>query len=244
MTGMGWYPPPTPPRRPRSALPVLLVVGAVVAVMAMVGALFVVGLNQYMTHDLVHADFETTAEPFHVGTKPDVEYALVNGTYSIRQRTDSQSLGLSLGEFPRVAYVAQTSADVTVPADQPAPSVVGLGCYDQGPDPIGYVLLVTPDGSSGRLGRTDQIGRGEPALGTFEAPANTAQPVTSLRLDCATDGPTSAGMHLAGYVNGVQVVTGHDDNGLEGYSGTGLIMIADTSGAEARFDNVVTIVPG
>jgi hypothetical protein len=51
-------------------------------------------------------------------------------------------------------------------------------------------------------------------------------------------------MNLTGYVNGAQVITAHDDKGIDGYGYPALVMIADKAGAEARFDNVVTIVPG
>jgi hypothetical protein len=239
-------PPPPQPQRRRTRLWIGLAVGVVVAVLAAGGVVFLVGMNTVLTHDLLKADFAQTAAPFHVGSADGADYRLVDGTYAIRQTDTGQHVNVSVGEYTRVAYAVDTTTDVSVPSDQPAPIAVGLGCYNNNSanaSPDGYVLLANPDGSGAVIQRRN-AGLAGPVLATYTAPPGTAQPVTNLRLTCGVDSPVGNGMHMTGWINGTQVLTANDANGINNFAWTALVLSASQPGTEARFDNAVATVPG
>ena len=222
--------------------------GVVVAVLAAGGVVFLVGMNTVLTHDLLKADFAQTAAPFHVGSADGAEYRLVDGTYAIRQTDTGQHVNVSLGEYARIVYAVDATTDVSIPSGQPAPIAVGLGCYNNNSanaSPDGYVLLAEPR----RVRRRHSTPRRwsllpVPVLATYTAPPGTAQPVTNLRLTCGVDSPVGNGMHMTGWLNGTQVLTANDANGVNNFAWTALVLSANRPGAEARFDNVVATVPG
>jgi hypothetical protein len=221
-------------------------VGAVFAVLAAGAVVVLVGMNAVLTHDLLKADFAQTAEPFHVGSAAGAEYRLIDGTYAIRQTDTEEHVNVSVGEFSRVAYAVDARTDVSTASGQPAPTAVGLGCYNNNtanPSPDGYVLLANPDGSSAVIQRRDG-GRAGPVLATYTAPPGTAQPVTNLRLNCGVDSPVSSGMHMTAWMNGNQVLTASDATGINNFAWAALVLSANQPNAEARFDNVVATVPG
>jgi len=243
------YPSPSPlpnPARSKKGIPpwVWILVGLGALSLLAVGGLVVLGLNQALTHDLLKADFEKTAEPFHIGTQAGVEYGLVDGAYSIRQTESGSHVSVSFGEFRRPAYVVDLRSDVVAVAGQPLPTSVGLGCYNRKDPPDGYVLLAAPDGSKAAIGRRAAGGRDVTVLATYTAPTGTAQPVTLLELRCAIDSPLGSGMHMTGSINGNVVVTASDSIGIGEFTGAALVMVADQLGAETRFDNVTATVPG
>lgn len=233
--------PPVPAKHRPGGLPVwgwvLIGVGALGSLM--MGLLVLVGLNMYLTHDLLHEDFTSSDGAFATGEHRGHSFAVTDGTYVITSLDAGAGGAFAYASLARTAFALRADVDV-VSVSSAGPSFVGVACASAGAAD-GYYLSTSADGTGVLVARmSGELDASPIPLAVDE----TAQfgPVTSLRLECAKP-PMGDAVNLTGYVNGERAITATDTVGIDGFASVVLMFAAPDAGAEAVFDNVDVIVP-
>jgi hypothetical protein len=210
----------------------LAVVGGVAIVLA-VGAI----ANRTVFNDqLLSADFGNGSDPFMTGTTSGYDFDVVGGTYRIHSRIADPGPAESVANFARTAYNLDISAEVESVTGKGA---FGVGCYHS--PTTGYDLLASPQDGVALVRRDTESAANDRVIVTNEQLAVPAANV-QLRLSCANQLVGSA-VVLKGYLNGQQVISGTDANGLDGFSVGALEFVTDSAGVEVRFGKAEAVVP-
>lgn len=234
-----------PPRRRPGGVPVwvwvLIGVGALTSVaIASIGIFAAVGLNQLLTHDLLHENFSTAEGSFPVGTHLDHSFAVEDGSYVITSLEADAGGAFAYATLARKAFALTAEVDV-VSMSGSDPMFVGIACAAPGAVD-GYYLIVDRSGTGAILIRMDPRPIDEISpLAVDES--ITAGTVESLRLDCV-DEPLGTAVALTGYVNGELVLTARDEAGMDGFDTVVLHTSSAAAGDRVGFDNVDVVVPG
>jgi len=195
--------------------------------------LVLLGLDAAITHDLVDADFTSTAEPFHTGTHGEYRYDLSDGAYKVTAKVGPTSAGTSLGEYERVAYNVDTSMRVLRVDGED--SMLTLGCMDQ--KYRGYELVLDAEGAA--LGRvTDDGGK------ILTSSDSTTLPSAPFTMSISCTRPPAGGVELKGYVDGRRVVQADLANGTSDWAYATVGYWPDSKGQSMVVDDVVAHVPG
>jgi len=227
------------PRRP-GGVPVWawVLIGLGVAGTALM-ALALVGLNMYLTHDLLDEDFSSGGGEFLTGENTGHTFTVEDGTYVITSRTANAGGAFTFANLARTAYTMTVDADiVSMPVDSDA--FVGIACAAAG-GTDGYYLVVRGSGPGVALVRIDASRIDDPQVLAVDETADLA-PARSMRLECVTP-PLGESVDLTGYVDGAMVVTATDAVGIDGFDTVVLHFGTPIAGASAAFDNVRAVVP-
>lgn len=211
-------------RRRRRLLLVLAVVGGVAIVVA-VGA---IANRTVFTDRLLSADFGSGSGPFTTGAVTGYHFDLVDGTYRIQSRIANPGPADSFANLARTAYAVDMSADVVSVTGEVA---FGVGCFNS--PTAGYALLASPPQGVALVRRDSESGANNRVIATNEQLAVPAANV-QLRLSCANR-LVGSSVSLKGYLNGQQVITGTDSDGLDGFSLGALEFMTEAAGAEVQF---------
>lgn len=243
--GTRWVQVPTPgvpPRRPRTARAVLVLIGVIVVVgggfVALLGILGL-AMDQSLTHDLIATDFATSPDPFEVGSGEEAgpyTFATEGGRYVITATADGSHSTVALGDFARLAYTVDLSTTVSGLADGSSASLSCSGADD----PLnGYYLQVGPDGAS-LLRQEDGT-----AVTLAEAPDVVLDDGAHiLELSCHQSFPNPSDQTLTASVDGKQVLSAQEnDPVVDGYAYAGLGFWSEANGQRAAFGDVVATVP-
>lgn len=246
--------PPRPPRKSHKRLIIGLVIGLLIGGVVLSG-LILFAVDKVLTHDLVEADFNQSADPFETGTFGTGGYELVDGTYQITALEDFQPNYEPLGSFAgfaRVAYAFDLGVDVVAVDGLGSGTGVGIGCVEQGPgstraEEASYLFIAGGGGNPGSA-----ILHLDPAATEAEWDQNVIAngtegigPGDRIELNCATDLLDDNKVKLTASVNGVEVLEGSHDAGrsVEGFDAMELVFVATEPGQQVRFDNAVAHVP-
>ncbi len=189
--------------------------------------------------ELLAATFDQGPGPFTVTTYPEFSADVVNGAYRIRILADEsypRSYAHLLRET-RAVTVFVDGVEVTSPTTGD-PDLVGVGCSTDDGD--GYFFAADNNGDYLMVKRTGG-GRNGDVLrtGSFRSLLGSGK-IDRLSLTCV--GAPADRTKLLGSVNGTTVITLYDYNGFDMFTTMALTLSADR-GTEARFDNVLALVP-
>lgn len=230
-------PPPPPAPRRRRRWP--WIAGAAVLI-AVIGAVGLVVFDQTaLTNDLVHARFTDDARPFSTGASADYRFALVDGGYQVTATTGEGVPVESFGRFARRAYQVEVSLTVVDGRAAGTNGVVGIGCWNKGA-PSGYTFAQTEAGYA--LVRADS--ERADVLATVERAVTWGTTPVRLTITCGATSPGGRKVALRGLVDGVEVVTATDADGITAYDAAVVEFHSDTPGASVLVDDVDAIVPG
>lgn len=226
--------PNTPTPRRRTWVWVLIGLGALA--LGGCGLLAIVGfaLDEDLTDDLIAADFNSTASPFHVGPDEYYDYSRVDGTYVIRSIKEPDGYASTVGEYARTAYNVDTSMKVT--RIDGAGSTAILGCFDEFNE--GYEVEVGPDGFGINVVEEDSA----ELLDIQDTPTVPEVPFT-LSMNCVQD-DVSDDVTITGFLNGRRILQTKDPNGIGDWTGASIGFLPEAADQSMAVDNVVAHVPG
>ena len=187
-----------------------------------------------ITHDLVDANFTSTAEPFPVGRHGQYAFSFHGGNYRITSTEDPDSPGTAFGNYERVAYNVDTSMEVVrVDGER---STVTLGCFNE--DDQGYELVVGPEGAA--LAYVDGNDGTE-----LDATDNVGVPTwpTTMSISCS-EAFNSDDVTVTGYLDGRSILRATDRSGTSDWAYATVGYLPDGSNQTLLVDDVVAHVPG
>lgn len=206
---------------------------------AFMAMLIVFSVNLALTHDLVHEDFSTSEGAFGSGSNQTHSFAVEDGAYVITSLIDDAGAGFAYANLARKAYALTADVDV-VDVPEGATAFLGLGCASPAAAD-GYYLTLGATGTGAILSRLNEGNLGSPTILAIDESADVG-PIRHMRLECVQV-PFTDAVEVTGFVNGQLILTGRDEQGLDGFDSVVLHFAAADAGAQAVFDNVDVVVP-
>ncbi len=230
-------PTPQPPKRWKRRL---AIGGGITALVLVVAGVFGVVLDRtVLRHDLLAAEFDTSAGPFRTGEQGDYRFSLAGGAYRVEAALDPTGPGSAFAWFSRTAFNVDLAADVTAFTHAGPQTAVGIGCMDSPTENgHGYVFATGPIGDA--ITKPDRAGTTVLERGTRSEDWTPAG--HRLRITCRPVG--DGDIEVTGYIDGVAVLTAVDPNGYDTFQSALLVLYADDAGDSAQFDHVIAVVPG
>lgn len=228
--------PVTQRRRFRARWIVLLAAAAVVALGA--GTFLLVALDRTaLRHDLVTADFDTSAAPFETGETAQFRAFREDGSYVIEATEAPDGPASSFAMFTRTAFDVTVAATVLEVVDDTDDAAVGVACMDL-PETNGHGYIFAASDDEVALVRTDKDG-----WTTLLSEAHPTGSLSGRRLQISCH-PTGSTVELTGSIDGNVVITTADEDGVTSFSAAMLVFHTFDAGDRVRFDDVDARVPG